>query len=53
MANFGVLHCLYEQDTLQAECGRVIDFLISTSEGSESAKPKIKTQNQDGFDRRR
>ena len=44
----------YEQDTLQAKRGGEQSILqISTSEGPEPIKPKIKTQNQDGFDGRR
>ena len=40
----------YEQDTLQAKCkGKIVDSLISTSEGPEPIKPKQKLKTKTGL----
>ena len=44
------LPCLYEQDTLQANCGRSSSIpQIFTSEGSEPVKPKSKLKTKIGL----
>jgi hypothetical protein len=36
----------YEQDTLRAKCGKIVDFIISTSKGSKPIKPKSKLKTK-------